>query len=146
MVSKLDWLIELTATMNCRYQQVGEPKTKSADNNMVWSNNRKNISLPHLLNYRKILRWFICAQYDRDSRTQNPFPEFKAPVNKNQRAFQSKKIAFFMIIVVINHSSISITEERLESDLVAGPCVKKSCLGLILTKTPWHSPSENICE
>ncbi len=41
-----------------------------------------------------------------------------------------------MIIVVINHSSISITEERLESDLVAGPCVKKSCLGFILAKTP----------
>jgi hypothetical protein len=50
-----------------------------------------------------------------------------------------EKIAFFMIIVVIYHSSISITEERLESDLVAGPCVKKSCLGLILAKTPWHS-------
>ncbi len=43
-----------------------------------------------------------------------------------------------MIIVVINHSSISITEERLESDLVAGPCVKKSCLSLILAKTPWQ--------
>jgi hypothetical protein len=40
---------------------------------------------------------------------------------------------------VINHSSISITEERLESDLVAGPCVKKSCIGSVLAKTPWHS-------